>query len=356
VFFNKLPKIQKRWTLIAGSQGLYQTNTNHGEERLIPNAATADIGVFAVSNYYYSEKSYWQAGMRVDGRHVNGNESAGEETFIPTFSKSYFAFNFSIGVFQQIAEKWSFRTNLSSGYRAPTMFELLSDGVHEGTNRYEIGNVQLKTENNYQIDASLNYQSKHVEWFVSPYFNYIRNYIYLQPSSGIIDELPVYHYTQTEAYLYGGETGFHFHPHPLDWLHLEGSYSNTFGTDKEHNDLPLIPSQKLNIMVSASFPGKKWIGKFSVYLHNQYSLAQNHVAGYETKTPAYDLFNAGLAFEWDINKQKLLFHVTVNNLFNEAYYDHLSRYKTDGIYNMGRNFNFRLNIPLTTGSLFVKSK
>lgn len=39
------PKIQERWTLIAGSQGMYQTNTNHGEEMLIPDATTADIGV-----------------------------------------------------------------------------------------------------------------------------------------------------------------------------------------------------------------------------------------------------------------------------------------------------------------------
>ncbi|KAA6317138.1 hypothetical protein EZS27_032660, partial [termite gut metagenome] len=340
------PKMQERWALIAGSQGMYQTHTNHGEEMLIPDATTTDVGIFAVSNYYYSEKSYGQAGLRIDRRHINSNESAGEKAFIPAFSKSYFAFNFSTGVFQQIADNWSFRTNLSSGYRAPNMFELLSDGVHEGTNRYEIGNAQLKTENSYQIDASFHYKSNHLEGFVSPYFNYIRNYIYLQPSSEIIDEFPVYHYTQADAYLYGGEVGFHLHPHPLDWLHLEGSYSNTFGTDKEHNDLPLIPSQKIHTTVNAVFSGKKAIRKISMYLHNQYSLAQNRVAGYETATPAYNLFNAGLALEVEWNKQKLLFNVTVNNLFNEEYYDHLSRYKTDGIYNIGRNFNFRLNIPL----------
>ncbi|KAA6315479.1 hypothetical protein EZS27_034063, partial [termite gut metagenome] len=86
--------------------------------------------------------------------------------------------------------------------------------------------------------------------------------------------------------------------------------------------------------------------KISIYLHNQYSLAQNCVADYEPATLAYDLFNTGLALELELNKQKLLFNVTVNNLFNEVYYDHLSRYKTNGIYNMGRKFNFRLNIPL----------
>ncbi|KAA6348100.1 putative TonB-dependent receptor [termite gut metagenome] len=335
------PKIQERWTLITGSQGMYQTNTNHGEEQLIPDATTADIGVFAVSNYYYSQQSYWQAGVRVDGRYVTGE----------TFSNSYFAFNFSTGVFQPIAENWSLRTNLSSGYRAPNMFELLSNGVHEGTNRYEIGNPKLKTENSYQIDASLSYKTQHLEGFLSPYVNYIRNYIYLQPSLETNEGLPVYHYAQADAYLYGGEAGFHFHPHPLDWLHIETSYSNTFGTDQTHHDLPLMPSQKLNTTVAASFAGKKALRKISVYLHNQYSLAQHQVAASETTTPAYDLFSMGVTCEMELpvgaaHMLPLHFNVAVNNLFNEVYYDHLSRYKAEKIYNMGRNFNLSLNIPL----------
>jgi iron complex outermembrane receptor protein len=341
------PKIHERWTWIAGSQGMYQSNTNRGEEVLIPDATTTDIGAFVLSDYYYSEKAYWQVGLRMDGRQITGKEhgAADEDEFIPSFSKAYFAFNFSTGIFHPVSEEWSFRTNLSSGYRSPNMFELLSKGVHEGTNRYEIGNTQLKTENGYQVDASINYKSKHLELFVSPYFNYVRNFIYLQPSDEIIDETPVYHYTQTDAFLYGGEAGFHFHPHPLDWLHLESSYSNTIGTDRLRDDLPLMPSQKLNVTVSASFSGKKAIKKFSVFVQNQYSLAQNRISNQETPTAAYNLFNTGVAAELGSDKQKLLLNIMANNLFNETYYDHLSRYKADGIYNIGRNLTVKLTIP-----------
>ncbi|GHT67205.1 TonB-dependent receptor [Bacteroidia bacterium] len=331
------PTMRARWVLIAGSQGMYQTNVNKGEEVLIPDATTADVGVFVMSDYYYGEKSYWQAGLRVDGRQVNS-----------VVSKSYVAFNFSSGIFQQLAEHLTLRTNLSSGYRAPSMFELLSDGVHEGTNRYEIGNAQLQTENSYQIDASLNYKTQHLELFASPYLNYIRDFIYLQPSAATIDDTPVYYYAQADACLYGGEAGFHLHPHPLDWLHLEGSYSNTFGTDARHNDLPLMPSQKIKTTVSASFASNKTIHKFSVYVQNQYSFAQNRVSSYETPTPAYNLLNAGVVLEFAVfkNALPLQFSVTANNLFNATYYDHLSRYKTAGIYNMGRNVTVKLNIPL----------
>jgi iron complex outermembrane receptor protein len=355
------PKLNDRWAFTAGSQGLYQTNGNKGEELLIPDAATADMGLFAMFDYYYSEKSYWQIGLRMDGRHINGKQhgNENEDGYFPEFSETYTAFNFSTGVYQQLRKNFSLRANLSSGYRAPNMFELLSNGVHEGTNRYEIGSRALKTENSYQIDISLDYKNEHIELFLNPYFNYIRNYIFLQPapsnspSGGEPEASPegrfggawVYYYAQADAYLYGGETGFHFHPHPLDWLHLEVSYSNTFGENREHNALPLMPSQKLNATARASFSGKKSFKKCSAYLQNQYSFAQNRVAEYETTTDAYDLVNAGLAVEFQFGKQKILLDATVHNLFNKAYYDHLSRYKQDGIYNMGRNFTMRLSLP-----------
>jgi iron complex outermembrane receptor protein len=223
------------------------------------------------------------------------------------------------------------------------MFELLSDGVHEGTKRYEIGNPGLKTENSYQADASLNYRSSHFEAFISPYFNYIRHFIYLQPTADRIDETPVYHYAQTDALLYGGETGFHLHPHPWNWLHIECSYANTFGQDIHRNNLPLMPSQKLKTNLSAIFSHHQRLKKYSFYLQNLYSLAQNCVSDYETATPAYNLLNAGANFEFQFGKHRFVLNASVNNLLNESYFDHLSRYKNDGIYNIGRNFVLKLS-------------
>jgi iron complex outermembrane receptor protein len=132
------------------------------------------------------------------------------------------------------------------------------------------------------------------------------------------------------------------HPHPLDWLHIEGSYSSTFGQDTQHNDLALMPSQKINAMVSAGFSFGKTIKKISVYLQNQYSFAQDKVALYEKPTPDYNLLNTGVIFELGI----LQLNISANNLLNETYYDHLSRYKTDEIYNRGRNFNVKINMPI----------
>jgi iron complex outermembrane receptor protein len=121
-----------------------------------------------------------------------------------------------------LADDLIVRLNLASGFRAPNL-ELTSNGVHEGTNRYEIGNSDLKTEQNVQSDINLEYNNSHFEFFVNGFYNHINNYIYTSPTGRIQDNNDVFSYIQNNAKLYGGEIGLHFHPHPLDWLHYETS-------------------------------------------------------------------------------------------------------------------------------------
>jgi iron complex outermembrane receptor protein len=106
-----------------------------------------------------------------------------------------------------------------------------------------------------------------------------------------------------------------------------------------------MPSQKLNATIRTSFSGRKVVRNFSAWVKEEYSFAQNCVADYETPTPAYHLLSAGLSFDLKAGIQKMLLSITVNNIFNETYYDHLSRYKQEGIYEMGRNVNVQLSLP-----------
>ncbi|MDR2684111.1 MAG: TonB-dependent receptor [Prevotellaceae bacterium] len=331
-----------KWSLIAGSQGMWQVNKNLGEEVLIPDAQTVDAGVFAVTDFYYSKKSFLQFGARFDNRNIR---AVGESNTM-LLHKNYPAVNFSAGIFQPIYKNLSMRLNLSSGFRSPTMYELLSDGVHHGTNRYEKGNSTLKTENSYQADLALNFRNEHLELSVNPYVNYFRNYIFLQPRGEEIDAMPVYDYTQQDAMLYGGEADFHFHPHPIDWLHIDGSYSITYGENLHHEFLPLMPAQKIKTTLQGNFKFRKIVQKFSVFVNYQYSFAQNRIAEYETQTPDYHLVNCGIDFDFKFGKQKLFLNISVNNLLNAKYFDHLSRYKSEGILNIGRNIIAKITVPL----------
>jgi iron complex outermembrane receptor protein len=63
------------------------------------------------------------------------------------------SFNASLGYKMDLADDLIVRLNLASGFRAPNLAELTSNGVHEGTNRN--WNSDLKTEQNVQSDINL---------------------------------------------------------------------------------------------------------------------------------------------------------------------------------------------------------
>jgi len=76
----------------------------------------------------------------------------------------------------------------------------------------------------------------------------------------------------------------------------------------------------------------------------------------ETATASYTLLNAGLGTEI-IRKGKTVvsIYIVAANILDVAYQNHLNRLKyagenmatgRTGIYNMGRNFSFKVNIPL----------
>ncbi len=52
---------------------------------------------------------------------------------------------------------------LASGFRAPNLAELTSFGVHHGSNRFEIGNPDLESEQNFQMDLSMESGKRHID-------------------------------------------------------------------------------------------------------------------------------------------------------------------------------------------------
>ncbi|MFK5126627.1 TonB-dependent receptor, partial [Klebsiella pneumoniae] len=74
---------------------------------------------------------------------------------------------------------------LARGYRAPNIAELSANGVHPGTNIYQIGSDQLKPEFSLQQDIGFVYSSKYAVIQLSVFNNTINNYIYNQKLLGV---------------------------------------------------------------------------------------------------------------------------------------------------------------------------
>lgn len=343
-----------RFETILGVQGMHQTNTNYGEEILIPDATTIDFGVFATTHVHF-DKWDFQGGLRFDTRKIDSeavepheDEHAEEEEHgheheegeIEAVNNSYKSINGALGAKYIITENLSTRLNLATGFRAPNLSELTSNGSHHGTNRYEVGDQDLDNEQNFQVDLSVEWRNKHFEAFVNGFHNTINDYIYLQPTGQIIDENPVFEYTQNNAELYGGEIGVHIHPHPLDWLHIESSFETVTGKRNNEEYLPLIPANSLTNTFRLEFDNiEKAIYNKYVFVRLKSVFDQNNVSTFETRTGGYGLLGAGFGGQFAINSSEMRVGVSANNVLNKDYISHLSRLKPDGISNIGRNIS-----------------
>jgi iron complex outermembrane recepter protein len=321
---------------IVGSQGMYQDNRNLAIKTLIPNATTKDLGVFWVANADWN-KLKLQGGLRLDIRTINTTPKISDsEVVYPALHRVFVNPNFSIGALYSL-KKIDVRLNISKGFRTPNTAELLSNGIHEGTFQYLLGNTGLTSENATQLDLSAVYQSEHLSVSLNPFVNRIADYIYLSPTNTRIANRPAYGYRQQNAVLYGGEAGLHYHPHKIHWLHIESSLSATLGRGEGHSLLPLMPATRLSSTVKVEFRNHKKIQITNVSFNHIYKFSQNRVALFETQTPRYQLVNIHFNIEIKTRRQPIEVYCSLKNVFNTRYIDHLSRFKTLNIPNQGFN-------------------
>lgn len=326
--------------IVSGIQGGFQFNRNgiSWEESLLPNFNQIDNGVYSLISL---KSSRWvkMIGLRYDHR----NLSVFDSDLGGDFDRIYQSLNGSAGIVYSDSIN-IVRLNASTGFRSPHVSELSAFGTHHGALRFEIGNLDLKSERGTQLDLTYEFGKEHVEVIVNPFFNYIQNFITISPTDSLIDGLPVFEYDQLrEAYLFGGDVGVHYHPHFAHWLHLESSFSYINSNDGEGGFLPLIPQNRLSNSIRFHLnPFEK--GRFKVKDLNIQHRFFNHrtsVSNLETASKAYNIMNVGLNMIWEL-KTPLEISVGVKNALNENYIDHLSRLKNISLEHPGRSFYVRV--------------
>ena len=97
-----------------------------------------------------------------------------------TFKHTFSGLSGSAGMTYSIIKSLSLKANLARGFRAPNIAEISANGVHPGTNMYQIGNPDFKPEFSLQGDLGLFYTSKPVIASIEGFYNEISNYIFNQ--------------------------------------------------------------------------------------------------------------------------------------------------------------------------------
>ena len=354
----KLP-IADQLKIAVGGGGMWQRSLNKGDEYLIPAYQLFDIGGFGTITYN-TGKFTLSGGMRVDNRHLH---SFALDDLFEKFSRNFTGVTGSVGAVYAVNDKMNVRLNVARGFRAPNLSELASNGVHEGTVEYEIGNTGLHPEYSWQADLGWDFTSPVVSAQLSLFANFIDNYIFTQKLEGVKTEgYDTYKYTQGDARLLGGEASVDIHP--IERLHFANtfSYVNSVQLHQPHDAkyLPFTPAPRWtsDLRYDIVRDGKT-VDNTYVSLQMECNLRQNHyyaVNGTETATPSYSLFNVSAGTDFRVHGHKVAsLLLSCNNLFDKAYQSHLSRLKyldvnplngRRGIYNMGRNFTVKLLVPI----------
>ncbi len=331
-----------------GLSHIYQKNQTLGEEPLIPGYQANSYGAFLFEELRFDAFSIL-GGIRGDTRLLAVKENAILGNSTETVQNS--AATGSLGAVWRFADGWSWFANLGRGFRAPTIFELYSTGVHEGAGTYDIGKSDLKSETSVTTDTGLRIRKGKIRAEVNGYYNRIENYVFAVPTGNIqvVDgnNYPEYRTSQGLAAIYGGELDTEYAP--LKWLAFSAGVDLINGRNETLGEpLALVPANRYRTGITLS--GDKLGGILNPYISvkARYVARKTEISAAErTLYPGfadYTLVSLSTGGDFAVGGQMWTYTIGADNLLNERYVDYLSRQKLFAL-NPGINVYFKISAP-----------
>ena len=320
---------------IIGVSAIRNAFEKFGEETLIPANAYNNFGLYA---FEQAETGRWSfsAGARYDYRRLS--VEADDELALPAQRRTYNSFTGNLGALYRVAEPVALVLNVGRGYRAPTAFDLFSNGVHEGTVRFERGDPSLKNETSLNTDLSVRVQTNDLRAEVGGFANYIDNFIFPDPSGAIDPEsgFQIFDITQGDARLVGFEAAVEYHA--TRFLHLRGTADYTNGQNRTTDTpLPFIPPFRATYSARLEGGDRGVLRQAYLSVGGESNARQSRIDPDDFAPAAYTLVHLGAGFSLPAGRNSLSVDFQVRNVFDQDYASFLSRYKTYAL-DPGRNF------------------
>ena len=253
-----------------------------------------------------------------------------------------------LGIFRTW-KNWDFSFGTMITGRSPGIEDLYSDGPHLGVYSYEIGKPTLAAERTVGIETSLEHNTDKSHIKVTGFQNFSPNYhisskmgdcpeaINWDPSLGVSHPCSgsdfiewgsgssgwLYKY-QMEGYrasIYGLESEIEYKL--TNSINLFGSMSTIRGDNLSSNTpLAYMPPDKYRFSTELD------LSPVSMLLTLKKVSPQDRIGEFETITDGY--FLADISGTYILHSSNLVHKIifSVDNIFNEVYYNHLSRIKT----------------------------
>ena len=388
----QLADAPKGLKLTTGVNGIYEFEKNlppppgpYLPDYEIPNYRNFEMGGFAIveknikaltlsGGLRYDITNFVGDGMSLDANgYIVPDGTPGSAVQFTGFNNTYAGWSGSIGASLQLPRGQYIKLNVAKSFRAPAINELTSNGLNIGSNAFQLGNINLKPEQGYQIDLAYGYSGRDISFELEGFYNHIGNFIFADRTDSILQGYPVYDFVSSNtAILTGINAYFNVQPAAAKWLEWNNRFSFIYtwlpnATDSTdhipwtpaphlHSELKFLLKDKPGSSLSATY--------FRIALAHYWQQDNIYSALYtEVPSASYTLVDAGFGTQF-VNRRSgrtiCAFYFNCTNLTNVAYADHLNlaqyfyavngnlvtvTHQRQGVFNMGRDSTFKVIFP-----------
>lgn len=308
------------WNGWEGSLGVQTEHANFsalsaetGRADTVPTTRSTSNAVFLVE-----QKNFGPVTISGGGRIEQVKRQPKAEFNLP--QREFNLHSFSVGGLIPVANGYAVVTSLSTAQRAPTTEELYSNGPHESTLTFDIGNHQLKSEKSRNLELSLQKTSGLVHWKINAFVNKVDNYVFGEIDGLRVDEEghadPDGEFTQrfwkqAKATIRGGEAEISYNQFG-EGFSIRGFADTSRGSLSARGSLPLQPANRIG--ADLGYRSGPWRNTISV-LHAQ---KQDRLAVSETYvTPSFTKVDLNVTYTHPYMNTQVTWFAQVKNLLNQ---------------------------------------
>jgi len=317
---NRLTITQDKWQGWEGNWGIQNENSRFsalsaatGRADTVPTTTSHSIAGFVVE-----QKQFGNVTINFGTRVENVKRSPEAQFLLP--DRSYTLGSASVGAQWQFTPSYAAGFSVSTAQRAPTTEELYSNGPHESTATFDIGNVNLRKENSRNLELSFQKTSGLLHWKINAFVNKINNFVYGRIDGLQVDESgtpdPTAEFTQrffsqAAATIHGGEAEISYNEHG-DGFSYRAYADTSKGTLDNLGSLPLQPANRIGLEIGYRHAG--WRNSLNIVNAQK----QDRLASFEKfVTPGYTKVDLNITYSHPYANTELTWFLQGKNLFNQ---------------------------------------
>jgi len=324
IFSNQ--STESRWELahkpLAGWHGTFGMQTedtrfsalaaDSGLPNTIPRTKSTSIVAFLVEERNFGPL-LTSAGLRLESVKRRPDAESG-------FADRKFSLaSYSVGALWNFMPGYGFGPTVSIAQRAPAAEELYSNGPHESTATFDIGDPSLKKETSRNIELTLQKTTGLIRWKANLFQNHVSNYVFGR-NAGQVDasgapeldgEFTERFWSQADANIRGAEAEISYNLSG-EGFSIRGFADTSRGKLDQMGNLPLQPASRYG--VDLGYVQGAWRSGVTVLRAQQ----QDRLATFENSvTPAYTKIDANLSYTQTLGTLRLTWFALAKNLLNQ---------------------------------------